>query len=345
MFAYRAITLLAMLHITQALPAQAETDWFPLATMADGKAYTYQPLIKASRPWRICALLPHGMDKYWWGVAWGLQQEAERQGLKLGIYQAGSYANLANQRKQLEHCLEIKADAIILAAISAKGLNPQIDQALQQGVPVIDLINGIESPQISAHSRVNFADMTSASVKYLRTRHDLQQTQLAWLPGPADAGWVIDAERGLHQALGAQISQLSHAGYAAPDTNSQMQLVRELFRQQTPDVLLANAVGAFVAARYTQQHQLNTRILAYYTSEPVLEMIRSGQILAAPSDSPVLQARIAIDLASRILEGQPFARDVGPLIDMLDRQSLPGYSLQRLLPPEGSRFIQQALPN
>lgn len=345
MLAYRAIAILTILHIGQILPAQAETNWFPIATVADGKPYSYQPLSKASRPWRICALLPHGMDKYWWGVAWGLQQEAERQGLKLGIYQAGGYANLENQRTQLNHCLAIKADAIILAAISAKGLNTQIDQALQQGVPVIDLINGIDNPQVSTHSRVNFADMTRASVDYLRTRHDLQQAQLAWLPGPADAGWVIDAEKGLHQALGAQTSQLSHAGYAATDTNSQMQLVRQLFSQQTPDFLLANAVGAFVAARYIQQYQLSTQVLAYYTTEPVLEMIRSGQILAAPCDAPVLQARIAIDLAARLLEGQAVARDVSPQIEMLDRQTLPDYPLQRLLPPAGSRFIQQSLPD
>ena len=57
--------------------------------LADGVSQQYQPLSQAAKPWRVCALLPHGKDRYWWGVAWGLDEEAARQGVRLGIYEAG----------------------------------------------------------------------------------------------------------------------------------------------------------------------------------------------------------------------------------------------------------------
>jgi protein TorT len=323
----------------------ASEPWYPVATRADGQPFSYQPLLKARQPWRICALLPHGKDKYWWAVAWGLQQEAERQKVKLGIYQAGGYENLEAQRGQFRDCLAKRADAIILAAISSTGLNDLISAAAQQQVPVIDLVNGIDSPQLAAHSRVSFADMAAATVTYLREHHQLQNATLAWLPGPADAGWVMSGEAGLRQALGEQSQQLIHAGHAATDPSSQMHLVRQLFREHSPDFIIANAVGADVSARYIQRYRAKTKVLAYYASEPVLELIKAGEIIAAPSDSPVLQARIAIDLAVRSLEQQPLPRDVGPLIEMLDQSTLANYPLQRLLAPADTWFIRQDLPD
>lgn len=73
------------------------SDWFPVSVAADGKAQQYQPLVKAHTLWRICALLPHGKDHYWWGVAWGLSEEASRLGVMLGIYEAGVMISLISK--------------------------------------------------------------------------------------------------------------------------------------------------------------------------------------------------------------------------------------------------------
>ena len=321
-------------------------DWFPVATIADGKPQSYQPLRKASKSWRICALLPHGKDKYWWGVSWGLAEEARRQGIKLGIYQAGGYENLAQQQRQFADCLALKADAIVLAAISAKGLDADIARAAAGRVPVIDLINGIDSSAVASHSRVSFADMAATAVRYLLKQHGNKPAKLAWLPGPAGAGWVVDADYGARQALQGSPLQLIAGGYAPTDSSSQMRLVRNFFGRQPADYVLANAVGAESAVNYLQASGMdNVRVLAYYATEPVIELIRSGRLLAAPSDAPVIQARIAVDLAVRILEQQPYARQVSPVIEILDAKTLPGYDLTRLLPPKDQWLIQQPLPN
>ena len=63
----RWLTLLLSLACQSLLAA----EWFPYPVHADGRVLDYRPLPVASQPWRICALLPHGKDRYWWGVAWG----------------------------------------------------------------------------------------------------------------------------------------------------------------------------------------------------------------------------------------------------------------------------------
>ena len=77
------------------------------------------------------------------GVAWGLDEEATRQGVRLGIYEARGYENPQVQAQQLQNCQQRNADAYVIAAIDAQGLCTAIAQLVEQGKPVIDLVNGI----------------------------------------------------------------------------------------------------------------------------------------------------------------------------------------------------------
>ncbi len=323
--------------------AWAEQNWFPVEVQADGKLMQYRPLTKVSKAWRLCALLPHGKDHYWWGVSWGLAEEAKRQGVLLGIYEAGGYENLQRQRQQLLQCVGNKAEAIIIAAISSEGLNDLILQLKNSGIPVIDLINGIKSTAISARSSVSFTDMAAKSAEYL-LRHQPQSSSLAWFPGPAQAAWVQDAEQGLKQQLEGLPIQLLHGGYGATDNFSQATLVRQLFPHHQPGLVLANAVAAGVAQHFIAAEKLNTtKVMAYYANPEVVRLIQSGQLLAAATDSPVIQARISIDLALRLLEQQPYARQVSPQIRILDQQSIEFLPLQQIIAPKQQWMIRQPL--
>jgi hypothetical protein len=64
--------------------AEAGRAWYPVKVVSHGRAAMYEPLARARKAWRICALLPHARDKYFWGVSWGLSQEAARLGAQRG---------------------------------------------------------------------------------------------------------------------------------------------------------------------------------------------------------------------------------------------------------------------
>jgi protein TorT len=60
------------------------------------------------------------------------------------------------------------------------------------------------------------------------------------------------------------------------------------------------------------------KILADYFTHAVYRGIKRGRIVAAPTDFPVLQGRLGIDQAVRILDGNLSIRHVGPAIKMVD---------------------------
>ncbi len=313
--------------------------------VANGRRQTWPLLDKAEQPWRICALLPHGRDKYWWGVSWGLAEQARQLGVRVGIYAASSYEHLPMQKQQWADCEAAGAQAFVLAAIHADAFGAEVARARAAGKPVIDLINGVNA-DVTSSASVSFADMAALTAETLLRDAGGRHVKVAWFPGPADAAWVRDGERGLVGALAGRNAELSRGGHGPTDARSQATLVRSHVEATgVPDYLVGNAVAIEFAARYFGQRSgRQPRLLAYYATEEVVGRIARGEVLAAPTDQPVVQARIALDLAVRALQQQAVPRRVSPSILMLDRQSLPATDLTRLLPPKGQWMVQQPLP-
>ena len=76
------------------------------------------------------------------------------------------------------------------------------------------------------------------------------------------------------------------------------------------DYIAGTAVTAEAAVSILRARGLEgkVKILSYYFTPGVDRGIRRKQILAAPTDSPVIQGRIAIDQAIRILEKKPYQK-------------------------------------
>ncbi|WP_271410246.1 TMAO reductase system periplasmic protein TorT [Pseudomonas sp. Q1-7] len=340
-------TLCALLMSWLSIAPCLAAEWFPLRVEVEGREASYRPLSGASKPWRICALLPHGMDRYWWGVAWGLDEEARRQGVHLGVYEAGGYQFPDMQRAQLARCIQLAADAYVVAAISAEGLCDEIALLRRDKLPVIDLINRVDCPDINARSQVDFADMAKAAVAYIRQHSQGRPLRVGWLPGPRDAGWVADAERGLAELDAGSGLTLVPGGYGPVDRSTQAVLVRQLLaREPALDYILGNAEAAAFAGQLVRSSgsRYQAQVVSLYATERVLEAIADGTVLAAPTDSPVIQARVAIDLAVRALEGKSLPERVSPKIEVIDRDNLERFDISHLMPPSGHWMIRQELP-
>ena len=106
-------------------------------------------------------------DAYWLGVDYGVIAEAKRLGVKLNLVEAGGYTELNKQISQIEDCVANGSQAVIIGAISADGLNNLVKELAAKKIPVIDVINGINSPDISAKSLVSFYTMGHSTGEYL----------------------------------------------------------------------------------------------------------------------------------------------------------------------------------
>ena len=74
-------------------------------------------------------------------------------------------------------------------------------------------------------------------------------------------------------------------------------------------------------------------MLAYYFTPGVYEDIKKGRVLAAPTDSAVIQGRVAIDQAVRILEGKDYLKHVGPKLYVIDKSNIDSFDYPSSLAP------------
>lgn len=332
----------------------AEKAWYPLEVdvwnppfndqrQRDQKVYT--PLNKAQKKWRVRVFIPHLKDAYWLGVNYGLIDEARRLGIRLAIYEAGGYDQLEVQRRQIEDSLKEKPDGLIIGAISLEGLNDIVKKASDTGIPVLDLINGLSSPDIAARAAVSFWDMGNQAGLYLRRLQTQggQPMKMAWFPGPKGAGWVTAGDAGFRKAIANSDIDIVATQYGDTGSAAQAKLIEAVLNQHAEDLdcIAGTAVTAEVAAKILRQRGLADRIkiLSYYYSPGVDRGIRRGGITSAPSDLTVLQARIAVDVMVRIIEKKDYYKHVAPMVIVVDRNNIRTWDSSTTLAPRGFRPI------
>ena len=77
------------------------------------------------------------------------------------------------------------------------------------------------------------------------------------------------------------------------------------------------------------------KIISYYFTPGVFRGIKRGQILAAPTDSTVIQGRVAVDQAVRLLEGADLHKHVGPELYVVDQSNITSFDRGAALAPNG----------
>ena len=300
--AHRTAILLAGLLLSA---SAAHADSIP--AVIDGKPGTYNFLGAAQRQWRICALIPHAKDPFFIAVGKGLVQQARQTGVQLGIYQAGGYQYPDEQRKQLRGCIANHADAILISAINSQLVEAEKAELAARKIVVIDLLNGAESNVIAAHSRLDFVESGEIAGRFAAQTANGKPIRVAVFPGPPGAPWAMGFDSGMRNVLAndsrAAKVTLVEGGWGPTDRDSQATLVRQMASRGDLDLILANAVAAVVAARfYEGRGKAAPVIFSYYPNGELIDALRDGKIDGMVGFSPATQARIALDLAVRLLQ-------------------------------------------
>lgn len=296
----------------------------------------YEPVAKASKPWKICASYPHLKDSYWVSVNYGMVEQARSAGVKMTVVEAGGYPNLDRQIEQIRAC-SAEADALIVGAVSYEGLTPTI-RDIATRIPVIAAVNDIDNAGISAKSGVSWEEMGHSIGSYLARMHPIgsMPVSVAWFPGPKGAGWVKFVESGFRGALEQSSARISAVKWGDTGAEIQLLLIEELLEAK-PDIdyIVGSAptADAAVSILRAQGRANHVQILAdYFTHGTYREIVR-GKVVAAPTDSPPLQGRIAVDQAIRAIEGTLRYRHVGPPVEVIDRTNVQQLDLERSLAP------------
>ena len=337
-------------------PAVAQSNWYPVEVDVWEPPFNrelkrlssnYSALGSASKPWRICTSIPHLKDNYWLAVNYGLVSEARRLGVSVKIFEAGGYENLDVQRRQIQDCLKSGADALIVSSISASGLTELIDRLYSDNLVIIDLINGMNSDSITARVGVDFKDNGALVAQKILDQLKGKPARVAWFAGPEGATWADRTDQGFVETLKGSAVEI--VASLRGDTGSAIQraLVRQALEEHgAVDYIAGTGVTAVAAIEVlrSRSETSRTKVLSFYYGPGIDRAVKRSQIIAAPTDSPVVQARIAIDLAVKALQGEPYPRHLGPKLIMVEPSNHRTFKAATSLPPKGFRPIFNVSP-
>lgn len=307
-------------------------------TYEGGYAVTdYLPLEKAAHAWRLCVAYPHLKDAYWLSVNYGMVAEAERLGVSFQLVEAGGYPNLQRQIRQVEDCVAAGADALVLGTVSFEGLTSTVER-ISVSVPVIAAVNDIADAGVTAKVGVSWTEMGAAAGRVIAELHPkgTAPVKVAWFPGPRNAGWVKFVEQGFRLALEESSAVVVVTKYGDTGREIQVRLVEEALDETGDlDYIAGSAPAAQAAVSVLRARGLQgrVRVVSDYMTHAVYRGVLRERIIAAPTDFPVLQGRLAIEMAVRAIEGKLQVKHVGPEIFVLDGNSIGADVLEQSLAP------------
>jgi protein TorT len=342
------LCILSMLSISFSVQSK---NWFPLSVdvweppfnvTRDRNTVSYVPLDKAAEPWKICVSIPHLKDAYWLVVNFALIEEAKRLGVRLRIMEAGGYDYLDVQREQVKRCMNSGADGLILSANDATGLNDLIEDYKKSNKPVVDLINGIKSPHITARAAVTYYDNAQLSAKNLKKLSAGKNKTVLWLPGPKGPAWTSEANDGFHAELKGSNITILDSLWGDTDKEVQKKLIEKFLKKHKyVDYIVGTTVSSDAAVNILKKMQLDKKVsvLSYYYDPSVHKNILRGYVTSGAADQQAIQAKIALDMAVRALEGSLSIKHVGPKILIVDKTSIKQFDASTSIPPKGFRPV------
>jgi protein TorT len=306
------------------------------------------PADQISKEWNICAAIVHLKDPYWLALDYGLAQEAERTGTKFTLLAAGGYTELDTQLSQMDDCVAQGADGIILGATSPEGVVAKAEEIVAKGVPVVGIGVPVFSPQVPV-AFASFVEQGRYVGNFLLELTGGDPVKVAFLPGPAGAGWPDDSLNGFTEVTEGKGVEIVDVKYGDTGKEVQLSLVEDVL-QAYPDIdyIVGNAVAATVAPQAIEEAGMSEQVKVlstYITTDTYLE-VKDGEIAGTVSDSTALTGRLGYDMLIRILEGEDLlgespSKDVGPVPVVVSSDSLADFEANRdfHIPPDGFQAV------
>lgn len=309
----------------------------------------------ATKPWRVAYLFPHLKDPYWVGCAYGVMNEAKRLGIAADIFAAKGYDDLDGQLRMMDKAVAAKYDAIVVSPISQTGNNASIAKARSLGIPVFELANDSTSDDLKVKVTTSLKSMgfdATRWVLYDAQRRGLKSINVALLPGPADAGWVIGEVEGTKDAVRKAWMKINilDIKYGDSDKTGQGQLASELLAKygNQLDYIIGCTGCAPPASEQVKAAGLNKkiRVVAYDLTREIVGMIRDGDIAAAADTKGVSQALVVTDTVVNSLEGRDkqLPHTILIKLGMVSQENFASYPFDTSIAPDGYKPVLSYSP-
>ena len=322
------------------LSVRARTPAFDAQGTWTDKDYKPLPASEVTKKWDICVLFPHTKDPYYIAMTYGAVAEAKAKGLSMSVYAAGGYTELPTQIAQMEDCVTRGANAMMMVAISATGLNRTIAAAAKKGIPLAITGGEVDSKDVAARALGNWFDSGRIAAEYLNKLHPAgsKPVKVLWMAGPEGPNWSRDSADGFVKTVeGNDAIEVVKVIWGEPGKAQQIPLIEDAL-QAYPDIAYIGGIAPAIEGGIQvlkEKGRQDIKLIASYMTPETEAALRKGEVLGVVTDYTAAQARIAIDQLVRILEKKDADLDVDTGFAMIDAGNVDTYDRSLSLAPEG----------
>ncbi|WDE04801.1 TMAO reductase system periplasmic protein TorT [Thalassomonas viridans] len=310
--------------------------------LLDGKydenmSYTW--LKRARKPWQLCAIVPVLDTSYWFSINYGLSKQARKLGIRLKIFQVGDFTGVDKQQAYLELCRK-SSQGIILG-----GVYDQSDKGKVFNVPVIAVGYPVKSVFINANVIPQASENGKLLADYLNRQTNEQaadKLKVGLFPGPADSVFAQQYQQGFLSRYQREKITLLATEYTRHEyVEVQQTLSRFLNQNLDLDVLVTSGYVAEIASDLLKRMSLEEEVtlLSLNLTAQVYREMKRGTVRGAITASPVLQGKLAIDMAVKLLEKKLHYHEVTPKLKILSPDTIDDFDYIDVFAPYGYKEI------
>ena len=272
-----------------------------------------EPMKRPERPaksYRVGVLEPNMAIPHFVAQAYGFVDEAEKLGMKVFLYDAGEHKNVAKQVSQMEDLIANKVDVICIVPGTNVTAMAQIDQAIAQGIPVINVNIMSDNPKVLGRIRSDDYEMGLLQGEFIVKALN-GKGNVVMMSGVSGNSAFINRAKGFQEYVAKHpgIKVLSEQ-WTANATDRGLKLMED-WSQTFPkiDAVYSGAdrlaIGAAQAMRAQGKKPGEVVITTVDYNDDTERFVREGWISAAMAQSPVTMGRWGIRAAMLALAKQP----------------------------------------
>jgi inositol transport system substrate-binding protein len=279
--------------------------WLATGVGCSSKSAHDRPLIVAS--------LHNLSEPFFIAVRRELESEAARLDVEVSVVDGQS--NSAKQTADVEAAIASGANGIILAPTSVNALAPAVESVLKAGIPIVTLDRRVDNTSVSVpHVGADNVGGGRGMAQWV-IEHFPNGARIVLISGQPGSSSAIDRTQGIQAAFktaGPQYKIVAEqsANWQREQGLTVTQNILTSLGTQIPEVILCEdddmALGALEALRTSGLS--GVKVLGFNATPEALARVRDGQLAATVEQSPVRQARAALQqLVAKIRTHAPIS--------------------------------------
>jgi len=244
-------------------------------------------------------------DNYWKSIDNGCTDAAAQFGNIRYKWTGPDTHDDVQQSACIDAAVADGANAILLAANSAEGVNSSIQKAADAGCKIVYVDSAASYDCVTVLSTDNVAAGRTAgeTMKNVLQEQGITSVTIGIMGVTADTASCVAREQGFREAFEGTTFTLSNTVYMQDNTENVKNAVAEGISQEYIGFFGTNE--GTTAAIGTALREKNTQsiVIGFDTSDTVLEMVSEGVIYATMKQNPEVMGRDGLKIAVQALEG------------------------------------------